>query len=248
VECGAPALQALAGIERSQWEEFDAQGKSLVRERGSLQVAGVQASGRCGAVDWSAQGARSQGQRDYDGVTSTQASLHTQSRLRAPALTVSAWLPVSESWAMGAQLGYRQIRRDIASAGNALGYPERFDALQAAVGVRYQAVLGERVRLSASGWLGGGPGGRVKVDLPRADPVTLPLGSIRLMALGLELDDGASAQPGWSWRAGVLYRREQTGAGDAQAITRNSVTVGAALQPRFVQRHVGTTAALAYRF
>ena len=248
VECGAPVLGALVGIERSQWEEFDAQGKSLVRERGSLQVAGLQASGRCGTVDWSAQGSRSQGQRGYDGVTSTQAPLHTQSRLRVQALTMEAWLPVSEGWAAGAQLGYSQIQRDIASAGNALGYPERFDALQAALGVRYQTALGERVRLSASGWLGGGPGGHVKVDLPRADPVTLPLGSSRLMALGLELNGGASAQPGWSWRAGVLYRREQTGAGDAQAITRNGVTVGAALQPRFVQRHLGTTAVLAYRF
>lgn len=248
VECGTPALGLLAGIERSQWEEFDAQGKSLVRERGTLQVAGMQASGRCGTVDWSAQGSRSQGQRDYNGVTNTQAPLQTQSRLRAQALEVAAWLPVNSGWAVGAQLGYRQIRRDIASAGNALGYPERFDALQAALGVRYQAALGERVRLSASGWLGGGPGGRVKVDLPRADPVILPLGSSRLMALGLELDGGASAQPGWSWRAGVLYRREQTGAGDAQAITRNGVTVGAALQPRFVQRHLGTTAVLAYRF
>lgn len=248
VECETPALGTLAGIERSQWEEFDAQGKSLVRERGTLQVAGLQVSGRCGTVDWSAQGSRSQGQRDYDGVTTTHAPLHTESRLRTQALTVAAWLPVSGNWAVGSQLGYRQIRRDIASAGNALGYPERFDYLQAALGVRYRASLGEQIRLSASGWLGGGPGGRTKVDLPRADPVTLPLGSSRLLALGLDLDGGASARPGWSWRAGVLYRREETGAGDAQAITRNGVIVGAALQPRFVQRHIGTTAVLAYRF
>lgn len=246
--CGAPALGALAGVERSQWEEFDAQGKSLVRERGTLQIAGLQALARCGAVDWSAQWTRSQGQRGYDGITSTQAPLQTQSQLRAQALGIAAWLPVSGSWAVGSQLGYRQVRRDIASVGNVLGYPERFDYLQAALGVRYQAALGERVRLSASGWLGGGPGGHVKVDLPRADPVTLPLGSSRLLALSLELDGGASAQPGWSWRAGVLYRREQTGAGDAQALTRNGVTVGAALQPRFVQRHLGATAVLAYRF
>lgn len=246
--CGALELRALAGAERSQWEEFDAQGKSLVRERGTLEVAGLQALGRCGMVDWSAQWTRSQGQRGYDGLTTAQTPLQTQSQLQAQALTMAAWLPVNEGWAVGTQLGYRQIRRDIASVGHVLGYPERFDYLQAALGVRYQAALGEQVRLSASGWLGGGPGGHVKVDLPRADPVTLPLGSSRLLALNLELDGGASARPGWSWRAGVLYRREQTGAGEAQALTRNGVTVGAALQPRFVQRHLGATAGLAYRF
>lgn len=246
--CGAPVIGALAGIERSRWEEFDAQGKSLVREQGTLTVSGLQALGRCGAVDWSAQWARSQGQRDYDGVTNTQAPLDTQSQLRAQALTMTAWLPVSGGWAVGSKLGYSQIQRDIASAGNALGYPERFDYLQAALGVRYQAALGERFRLSASGWLGGGQGGRVKIDFPRADPVTLPLGSSRLLALSLELDGGASAQPGWSWRAGVLYRHEQTGAGGAEAIVRNGVTVGAALQPRFVQRHLGATGMVTYRF
>lgn len=246
--CGAPALGALAGVERSRWEEFDAQGKSLVRERGSVKVAGLQASWNCSQVDWSAQWTRSQGQRDYDGVTNTQQPLQTQSQLRAQALTFAGWLPVGSGWAVGSQLGYRQIQRDIASTGSVLGYPERFDDLQAALGARYQTALGDRLRLTASGWLGGGPGGRVRVDLPRAEPVTLQLGSSRLLALSLELESGASAQPGWSWRAGVSYRHEQTGAGPPEVTTRNGVPVGVAFQPRFVQRHLGSTAALAYRF
>lgn len=246
--CGTPVVTVLAGVERSQWEEFDAQGKSLVRERGTLKVAGLQASGRCSRLDWTAQWTRSQGQRDYDGVTTTQAPLQTQSQLRTQALTVSAWLPISKGWAVGAQLGHRQIQRDIASKGNVLGYPERFDYLQAALGARYQAVLGEQMRLIASGWLGAGPGGQVKVDLPRADPVTLPLGASRLLALSVQLEGGESVQPGWSWQAGVAYRREQTSAGATELISRNGVIVGAALQPRFVQQHLGASAGLAYRF
>ena len=246
--CDMPAPGALAGLERSQWEEFDAQGTSLVRERGTLTVAGLQASGRCGRVDWTAQWTRSQGERAYDGVTTTQQPLQTQSQLRAQAVTIAAWLPLGGGWAVGSQLGYRQLDRNIASTGSVLGYPEQFDYLQAALGARYQTALAEGVRLTASGWLGGGPGGRVRVDLPRADAVTLALGSSRLLALRLQLDGGESVQPGWSWQAGVAYRREQTGAGTAETLTRNGVAVGAALQPRFVQRHLETTAVLAYRF
>ena len=246
--CDSPVLAALAGMERSQWEEFDAQGKSLVRERGTLVLAGLHASGRCSDVDWSAQWMRSQGERAYDGMTTTQQPLQTKSQLRAQAITIAAWLPLGESWAVGSQLGYRQLDRNIASIGSVMGYPERFDYLQAALGARYQVALTEGVRFTASGWLGGGPGGRVKVDLPRADAVMLALGSSRLLALRLQLDGGKTVAPGWSWQTGVAYRREQTGAGISEALTRNGVTVGAAFQPRFVQRHLETTAVLAYRF
>lgn len=248
-DCGAPGLGALAGAERSQWEEFDAHGKSLVREQGTLKVVGLQVAGQCRTLDWSANWTLSRGERDYDGVTSTQAPFQTQSRLQAQQLAVQAWLPVRSGWSMGSQLGYRHIERDIAGKGNVLGYPERFAYWQAALGARYQAVLGARVRLTASAWLGGGPGGRVKLDLPRADPVTLNLGSSRLLALGLELEGGeAATQAGWSWQAGVSYRREQTSAGPAKTLVRNGIPVGAALQPRFVQRHWGGTARVTYRF
>ena len=249
MDCGTPQLGALAGAERSQWEELDAQGNSLVRERGTLKVVGLQADGTCRTVDWSAHWTLSRGGRDYDGLTSTQAPFQTQSRLQAQHLAVQAWLPVRAGWSVGSQWGYRHIERDIAGKGNVLGYPERFGYWQAALGARYQAALGEQVRLTASAWLGGGPRGRVKLDLPRADPVTLRLGSSRLLALGLELDGGETAtQSGWSWQAGVSYRREQNNAGPSQTLIRNGIPVGAASQPRFVQRHWGGTARVTYRF
>lgn len=248
-DCGAPSVGALAGAERSQWEEFDAQGNSLVREQGTLKVVGLQAAGTCRTVNWSARWTLSRGERDYDGVTSTQAPFQTQSGLEAQHMAVQAWLPVHLGWSMGSQLGYRHIERDITGKGNVLGYPERFAYWQAALGARYQTLLGERVRLTASAWLGGGPGGRLKLDLPRADPVTLNLGSSRLLALGLELEGGeAATQAGWSWQADVSYRREQTSAGPSKTLVRNGMPVGAALQPRFVQRHWGGTARVTYRF
>lgn len=249
VDCGAPRLGALAGAERSQWEEFDAQGRSLVREQGTLKVVGLQMAGQCRTLDWSVHWTLSRGERDYDGLTSTQAPFQTHSRLQAQHLAVHAWLPMNAGWSMGSQLGYRHTERDIAGKGNVLGYPERFGYWQAALGARYQAGLGERVRLTASTWLGGGPGGHVKLDLPSADPVSLKLGSNRLLALALELEGGeAATQPGWSWQAGMSFRREQTSAGTAKALLRNGIPVGAALQPRFVQRHWGGTARVTYRF
>jgi len=246
--CDTPVLGTLAGAERSRWEEFDARGQSLVRERGTLKMAGLRAVGHCAALDWEATLGRSQGARDYDGVSSTQQALQTQSALRAQVATLSAWLPLGAGWSVGSQLGYRQIRRGIAASGPVLGYVERFDQLQAALGGRYQAALGQSLRLAASGWLGGGPGGRVRVDLPQADPVALPLGRHRLLVLGLQLEGGEPLGAGWSWQAGLAYRREQTGAGDARALLRNGVPVGAALQPRIVQQHLGASAAAVYRF
>lgn len=248
--CSAPSLGALAGAERSQWQEFNAEGRSLLREQGTLRTVGLQLAGQCEALDWSAHWNLSRGERDYDGLTSTYALLQTHSRLRAQRLALQAWLPVQGPWALGAQLGYRHIARDIANQGNVLGYPERLGYWQAALGARYQTALGEQVQLAVSGWAGGGPGGRVRVDLPRADLVTLPLGASRMLALGVELGSPAAAlvQPGWSWQLGLAYRHERIGAGGPRTLVRNGLLVGSALQPRIVQRHWGGSAGMTYRF
>ena len=248
--CSAPTLGALAGAERSQWEEFNAQGRSLLREQGTLKTVGLQLAGQCRTLDWAAHWTLGRGDRDYDGMTNTGAPFQTHSRLQAQQLALQGWLPVHAGWALGAQLGYRHIQRDIAGQGSVRGYPERFGYWQAALGARYQRVLTEQLQLSVSGWAGGGPGGRVQVDLPRADPVTLPLGSSRLLALGVELGSPTAAlvQPGWSWQLGVAYRHERIGAGDPRTLVRNGLPVGSALQPRIVQRHLGASAGATYRF
>ena len=248
--CSAPTLGALAGAERSQWEEFNAQGRSLLREQGTLKTVGLQLAGQCRTLDWAAHWTLGRGDRDYDGMTNTGAPFQTHSRLQAQQLALQGWLPVQAGWALGAQLSYRHIQRDIAGQGSVLGYPERFGYWQAALGARYQRVLTEQLQLTVSGWAGGGPGGRVRVDLPRADQVTLPLGSSRLLALGVELGSPTAAlvQPGWSWQLGVAYRHERIGAGDPRTLVRNGLPVGSALQPRIVQRHLGASAGATYRF
>lgn len=249
-DCPAPTLGALAGTERSQWQEFNAKGKSLLREQGTLKTAGLQLAGQCRALDWSAHWTLSRGDRDYDGMTSTGMPFQTHSRLQAQQLALQAWLPVHSQWALGTQLNYRHIQRDIAGQGSVLGYPERFGYWQAALGARYQAGLSEQVQLAVTGWAGGGPGGRVRVNLPRNDPVTLPLGASRLLALGVELGSPAAAlaQPGWSWQLGLAYRYERISAGSPRTLVRNGLPVGSALQPRIVQRHLGGSAGVTYRF
>lgn len=248
--CSAPALGALAGAERSHWQEFNAEGRSLLREQGTLRTVGLRLAAQCPALDWSTHWTLGQGERDYNGMTSTHALLQTHSRLQTQQLALQAWLPVHLHWSLGAQLGYRHVERDIASQGNVLGYPERFGYWQAALGARYQAALGEQLQLTVSGWVGGGPGGRVRVDLPRADPVTLPLGASRLWALGVELGSPAAVlvQPGWSWQLGLDYRHERISAGAPRTLVRNGLLVGSALQPRIVQRHLGGNAGVTYRF
>lgn len=249
-DCSAPVLGALVGAERSQWQEFNAQGRSLLREEGTLRTVGLQLAGRCRAVEWSARWTLGQGQRDYDGRTSTGALFQTRSHLQAQHLALQGWLPVHTHWSVGAQLGYRHIERDIASKGGVLGYPERFGYWQVALGARYQVALGEQLQLAVTGWAGGGPGGRVQVDLPRADPATLALGTSRLLAVELELGSPAAvrAQPGWSWQLGVAYRHERIGAGSPKALVRNGLPAGSALQPRIAQRHLGALAGATYRF
>ena len=249
-DCGAPTVGALAGVERSQWQELSVQGQSLLREQGTLKTAGLQLAGQCSALEWSARWTLSRGERDYDGRTNTGVRLQTHSQLEAQHFALQGWLPVHSDWSLGAQLGHRRIEREIASQGAVLGYPERFGYWQAALGARYHAALGEKLQLAVSGWAGGGPGGRVRVDLPRADPVTLPLGSSRLWALGVELGSPAAvvAQPGWSWQLALAYRHERIAAGAPRTLVRNGVAVGSALQPRIVQRHVGGSAGMTYRF
>lgn len=250
IDCTAPTLGALTGVERSQWQELNAQGKSLLREQGTLKTVRLQLAGQCRMVDWSARWTLGEGNRDYSGMTNTGAPFQTHSHLQAQHLALQAWLPVRSGWSLGTQLGYRHIERDIVSQGSVLGYPERFGYWQAALGVRYQEAIGDRLELTVTGWAGGGPGGRVRVDLPRADPTTLPLGASRLLVVAVDLGspDAALSQPGWTWQVGMSYRYEHIGAGASRTLVRNGLPVGSALQPRIVQRHLGATAGVTYRF
>lgn len=248
-DCSAPQLGLLTGVEHSLWRETDAQGLSLLQEKGTLRVVGLTATGDCSALGWTARWTLARGDRDYDGRSTTQAPFQTQTRLQTQHLAAQVWLPVQHGWDAGMQVGYRSIDRDIAGRGNVLGYPEQFGYWQVALGARYQQTLNEHVRLTAAAWLGGGPGGRVHLDLPRADPTTLRLGRSRLLALDLGLVGGVpSEHEGWAWRAEVSYRQELHQSGPEKTLLRNGTPVGSASQPRIVQRHLGATLHATYRF
>ncbi|MDO9146732.1 MAG: hypothetical protein Q7U52_03555 [Hydrogenophaga sp.] len=261
LDCGAPTLSLATGREHSRWEEFNPRGEPLLTERGWLQHTALTGTGRCGAASWQAQWAHSQGSRHYDGQTQTGTPVQTSSRLRVDALTLSGWQPLgaldrenpsgtTSPWAWGARLGWRQTDRRIASTSTARGYPERFRAWQLALGARWRLHDAGPWRLSASGWAGGGPGGTARVSLPNADPLTLPLGHNRLLALGLQLDgDARGAQPGaWSWQLRLETQQETTAAGSARAVTRNGVPVAVATMPEIRQRQTVLSAALNRRF
>jgi len=263
IDCGAPTLGLAAGREHSHWAERDGRGTTVLTERGWLQHMALTGSGHCGAVSWQAQLAHSEGTRHYDGQTQTGTPVQTSSRLRVDALTLSGWMPLgtlalanlrdthpTSPWAWGTRLDWRQTDRRIVSTATALGYPERFRAWQLALGARWRLHETASWQLSASGWAGGGPGGTARVSLPNADPLTLPLGHNRLLALGLQLDGGTqSERPGaWSWQLRLESQLETTAAGPPRAVTRNGVPVAVAWIPEIRQRQTVLAAELSRRF
>lgn len=248
LDCRPPALAAIGGQDMSRWEEFDARERSLVRERGQLTRLGLAGHIDCGALEGAAQLSRSRGQRAYAGETNFGSPFQTTSQLETRELRLHGLGALTERWALGARLGYREIDRTIEGRGNVLGYPERFAYWQGALGARFQTPLTDGVRLSLSHWVGGGPRGTVRVDLPNADPLTLPLGSSRVREWNLQLSGGNPSASGWSWQAALDWRREEMGAGEARAVWRNGIPIGGANQPRTQQRLRSLTAAGVYRF
>lgn len=248
LNCTTPAPALIAGIERSQWREFDTQGNTLVHEAGTLNRIGLDVGARCTDVDWSAQWTHSTGARAYDGVTNTQVPVQTTSHVDSDALSLAGMFLLNERWALGGRLSYHQINRGIDSTGTVLGFPERYTYGLAALGARFQTALGEHLRLALTGWIGGNTGGNVWVQLPHADAATLPLGRTSLLESSLQLGSVPATNAGWSWQVRLNYRLEATAAGAARALRRNGVLVGAAAQPEIQQRIFGVDAAVQYRF
>lgn len=237
------------GVQHSQWQEFNAQGRKLVDESGLLRRVGLRLDGACTDWQWVAQWAQASGSRDYDGVSSANQPIQTTSRLRTQQLQLEAWLPVDPHWAWGTRLGWTQLDRDLASVGNVQGYPEQFRYVQAAMGGRYTLADLGGLRWTLSGWLGGGPGGTLYLQLPNTDAAHLRLGRSQLAQLGVQLElPAAEARSGWSWRLGWQVQQEQMQAGPAQAITRNGILVGGAAQPKTRQTSMGLDGTLRYRF
>ncbi len=237
--CSGPEIGLSAAALRSQWREQDERGRRLVEEDGTLTRLGLRAALQCRPWVFGLQLAQARGQRRYDGVDSRGAPVVSSSRLVHRESTLEALLPAIEPVLLGGRLRVQQIERDIAGVGAALGYPETFRYWQAQVGARSAFEIAAGLQLTLDGWVGGGPGGRVAVRLPNADPVTLPLGPSRAAELGLQLLSSApspiQAGAGWGWRMGLEWTLQDIGAGSARPLMRNGAVVGGAAQPRIRQ-------------
>lgn len=94
----------MAGVEHSQWREFKGDGSRLLRERGTLALAGVQLDVHCAGIEASAQWLGSRDTRAYDGQTDKSTPFQTDSRLRYERLQLQAWVPLQPAWAVGVQV------------------------------------------------------------------------------------------------------------------------------------------------
>lgn len=250
LDCSGFALGAEVGTTRSVWEENSALGLLLVRERGTLRRMAITAEENCALWQWRLTLARSTGARAYDGVSNTSAPVQTQSALIITDTSAQAWTPAVSGWSGGLRLNHRKIDRTIAGTGRVLGYPERFSYWQAAAGLRQELALGPDLVVSGDAWLGGGPGGKMALQLPNADATELTLGSSRVAEIGLQIGSasGVPNRTGWSWHARMDYQWQHMAAGPARALMRNGIPVGGAAQPATRQLTTGLGAGVQYRF
>lgn len=247
--CGAPVASAELGTERSQWEERNAQGQRLVREVGTLRHQRLAGSLRCAGAEWTLAWGLSQGERRYEGLTNTGTTVVTSSGVRTQDVLLSAWLPVQGAWSVGGRMGQAQTQRNLHSTATALGFPETFRHWHAGLGLRFQQPLGDDLLFTVIGWLGAGPGGSVRVELPGYAPARLPLGSSRMVALGLELSSPLSMLPkGWRWSSGLSVRHEAFNAGDAQVLLKAGLPSGSAWQPESLHRQLSWSVGISHAF
>ncbi|MDO8771287.1 MAG: hypothetical protein Q7K57_21810 [Burkholderiaceae bacterium] len=237
--------QAANVTSSSEWDEFDASGRKLVHESGTLHGAELSAGLRCG--DWNLQAQISQlnGSRLYDGQTSTGVPVTSQSALRQLQGHLQASLNLTDAWQLGGRLSSHTLWRDIASAAGASGYLERYDWTMLSLGAQWQTALGPG-KLTLAAWTGTQLKSTMVLNLPGRDQATLPLGSISQV----ELAAGWRAQLGraWSLQADVRYRRADMDQGADAVITRRGVPVGVAHQPRTSMVDVPVAIRIGYEF
>lgn len=248
LDCATPSLVMLAGVEHSQWQEFDQNGQSLLREKGALARFGVDASTLCAGIAWNLQWTHSQGTRAYDGVTNTHAPVQTSSRIGNDSISLTGTIGMSERWGLGARWSEHRIARDIQGTGTVLGFPEDYAYGLFALGASYQVRLASPWQLTWQAWVGTSTSGSVSVQLPHADAATLHLGRTRLLESSLVLGSTPTPGRGWTWQTRLTLREESTGAGAARPLLRNGVLVGAASQPEIRHGLIAFDMLAQYRF
>lgn len=227
----AAAWQVANVRNASEWTEFNGSGRKLVGESGTLN--GIEISGqiRCEVWNLAAQISQLEGSRGYNGQTTTGVPVSSQSAVRQRQGQLQATFNITDAWQLGGRLSSQTLWRDIASAGGASGYPERFGWTLLSLGAQWRAGLGPG-QLTLAAWTGRQLQSRMVLTLPGRDQAALGLGSISQ----IDLVAGWRTQlsPAWHAQADIGYRRIDVGQGANSVITRGGLPVGVAYQPRTI--------------
>jgi hypothetical protein len=245
--CTEPELlwQAAGLSQGSRWDELTPSGQSLVHESGRLD--GLEFSGRlrCGAWQFAAHLTQLEGSRDYQGQTSTGIAVNSRSELRQRQARLQTSLDLTPTWQLGGRLSHQTHWRDIASAGAASGYPERFDWTLLEAGAQWQTGLGPG-QLQLAAWAGAPLQSSMALTLPGRDPASLSLGAMRQFELSAAWR--GPLRPGWQFQVDIAYRRTEIEQGASSVITRAGVPVGVAHQPRTVLRELPLAIRISYSY
>ena len=238
-------LHAALVSQQSRWTEFDASGRQLVHESGRLQGAELSVGLRCTDWDFLARGALLDGTRRYDGQTSTDAPMVSSSRLRQARAALQANYHLTDAWQWGGRLSKHTTWRNIASAGAAAGYPERYDWTMVSVGAQWQTLAGSN-RFSLAAWLGKPLRSSMQLNLPGRDEATLKLGSINQTEIAATWRTPLAGA--WHLEADLQYHRTAMGQGEDAVIQRSGAPVGLAHQPRTVFVELPVAVRIGYAF
>lgn len=221
-------------VQTQQWREYDAEGRRLLREHGTLAGAWLGAETQLAGAALDLRLELLRGRRDYEGQTNRGRPLQTHSAARhlRARLGVGWQLPLlpshwhAEGWQAHGGVAIEQTvrHRRIADAGEVRGYAERY---------RQPLLLAGTQLRSPSGWqlsldLGAGPDGQMRLRLPGRDQTPLPLGRTTLLRASVGSELGGHGR--WHWQ--LQHEWLQLQAGDPRPVTLQGVVVGSARQPR----------------
>lgn len=235
-----------AGITNaSQWDEYNAIGRKLVHESGTLRGAQLSAAYQCNRWIYQTQLSQLSGSRLYEGQTSLGVPVNSNSNLQQTKTHFQAnWL-VTDDWQIGARIENNSTSRDILSAGGASGYPERFDWTTLSVGAHWAIDLGPG-KLMLGALAGKSISSQLSVTLPGKDESKVALGSIKQF----ELSSGWSMPigPSWTLQADLGYRLTNIAKSNEFVVRRSGAAVGIAHQPRLNVVDMPVAIRIGYKF
>lgn len=248
-ECTDWTVGPQKGTLSSQWVELDESDQSLLLERGNLSTIGLSVSTRCKSTNWTFDFQEAHGQRHYRGLSNKGQTLETNSQIRQKNWGIEADVPIADHWLWGARLQNYRIDRELQSTSQANGYPETFRYWVAETGIQLHQPLAEQLTWTTDAWIGHIPVGRLRVDLPNADPTSLHLGQGHTTEWGMGLTySPAEATTGWHWSIGWHVRTTTISAGASAPLFRGQRLVGTARQPETHQHSRRLALQAQYRF